>query len=72
MVRRAVKRGVARYSVLIVGLGAAGVAIGWLCHDLPAPVLRRARSVSLDVRRLRGRVRPSSWSIQETGPRQRS
>jgi hypothetical protein len=57
MVRRTVKRGVARYCVLIVGLGAAGVAIGWLCHDLPAPVAARARVVSSGLRRRRDRIR---------------
>jgi hypothetical protein len=30
MVRLTMKRGLGRYSVLVVGLGAAGVAIGWL------------------------------------------
>jgi hypothetical protein len=29
-VRLTMKRGLGRYSVLVVGLGAAGVAIGWL------------------------------------------
>ncbi|WP_165495356.1 hypothetical protein [Actinomadura roseirufa] len=28
--RRVVRRGTGRYTVLLVGLGAAGVAIGWL------------------------------------------
>jgi hypothetical protein len=72
MVRRAVKRGVTRYTVLIVGLGTAGVAIGWLCHDLPAPVVRGVRAVSPDLRGRRTRNRPDPWSLQETGPRQRS
>jgi hypothetical protein len=32
-----VKRGIGRYTAIIVGLGAAGVAIGWLgwSEDLP-------------------------------------
>lgn len=28
------KRGIGRYTALVLGLGAAGVAIGWISHDL--------------------------------------
>lgn len=29
-------RGVRRYTALVIGLGAAGLAIGWIGHDLTA------------------------------------
>lgn len=41
--RLTIKRGVRRYTVLIVGLGAAGVVIGWVGHDLA--VLSAVRTV---------------------------
>ena len=41
--RLTVKRGVTRYAVLVVGLGAAGVVIGWLCHDRPLLVTQSVR-----------------------------
>lgn len=38
--RLSIKRGIGRYAVLVVGLGVAGVAIGWfnpgLAHDVNA------------------------------------
>lgn len=29
-----IKRGLGRYAALVIGFGAAGLAIGWLGHDL--------------------------------------
>jgi hypothetical protein len=71
MVRRTVKRGVARYCVLIVGLGAAGVAIGWLCHDLPAPVAAGARRLVRSPSPARSN-RPRILGAAGVNPAQRS
>ncbi|MFC6936291.1 hypothetical protein ACFQHO_42475 [Actinomadura yumaensis] len=40
---RVVRSGPGRYTVLLVGLGAAGVAIGWLGPEVPSPseIIRR-------------------------------
>jgi hypothetical protein len=40
-VQLSIKRGFSRYTVLFVGLGAAGLAIGWMGPDLTALVAQR-------------------------------